>query len=100
MKKINLKRISIGTLTGVALISPIIAVSCNENTIEKEQTAKEKLLEKFKQNIKQDKAITIKIDESKFNGDIKDNKQLIRYMLIPEYFTKKKTFLNPIIKNK
>ena len=50
--------------------------------------------------IKQNRSITLKIDETKFNGDIQSNEQLIRYMLIPEYFTKKKTSFNSIIKNK
>ncbi len=96
----RIKRISVGILTTLTVVSPVIAVSCGKNTLEKIEDEKGYLLNKFNESINQDRTITLKIDESKFNGKIKNSKDLIRYMLVPEYFTKKQTFFNPIIKNK
>ncbi|CAM9100273.1 hypothetical protein [Mycoplasma todarodis] len=97
----SLKRVSIGALTALTFITPVIAISCGKKSaLEKIQDEKKSLLKKFDETIKQERTITLKIDETKFNGSIQNNQQLIRYMLIPEYFTKKKTSFNSIIKNK
>ncbi|NQZ29416.1 MAG: hypothetical protein HRT98_03420 [Mycoplasmatales bacterium] len=96
----KIKRVSMGLLASLTIATPIIAISCSKkDTFQKIHDEKNSLLKKFEKTIKQNKSITLKIDETKFNGSIQNNQQLIRYMLIPEYFTNKKTLFNSIIKN-
>ncbi len=99
--RINIKKISTGVLATLTVVTPIVTVSCSKkSTIEKIEEKREKLSNAYSNSIKQTKSITLQIDEKEFNGKITNNIQLIHYLLTPEYFTRKYTFFNKIIKNK
>ncbi|TCG11073.1 variable surface lipoprotein [Mycoplasma todarodis] len=100
MKKIT-RKISLGILTTALVSMPLIAISCGkEHTLEKVSDKRKEFETEFEESIKRNKTIHLKIDEKQFNGKVKTNEELICHILIPEYFTKKHTFVNRIIKNK